>query len=223
MPELFLVRHGQASLGSDNYDQLSQLGHRQSRWLGEYFRARDGTFDRLIIGEMARHRQTAESICQGLGLDLEPETHPGFNEFDFAGLIRAYCAQHPQHAVTDWGNVRQLFAVLRLAMRAWHDERLEVPLAESWLDFHTRVADALAYARDNDKQRTLVASSGGAIAMALSQVMGFAGETLIDVNLQSKNTGINQFYYNANSIYVTSFNHVPHLDRPGRLDAITHR
>ena len=37
MPEFFLVRHGQASFGADNYDKLSALGHRQARWLGGYF------------------------------------------------------------------------------------------------------------------------------------------------------------------------------------------
>ena len=32
MSELHLVRHAQASFGSTNYDQLSDLGHQQSRF-----------------------------------------------------------------------------------------------------------------------------------------------------------------------------------------------
>ena len=39
LAELTLVRHGQASFGAANYDQLSDLGMQQSRWLGEYFAA----------------------------------------------------------------------------------------------------------------------------------------------------------------------------------------
>ena len=35
MGTLYLVRHGQASFGSANYDQLSALGQRQCRRLGE--------------------------------------------------------------------------------------------------------------------------------------------------------------------------------------------
>ncbi len=31
MSELYLVRHAQASFGAANYDQLSDLGHQQSR------------------------------------------------------------------------------------------------------------------------------------------------------------------------------------------------
>ena len=36
MSELYLVRHAQASFGADNYDQLSDHGHQQSRWLGRH-------------------------------------------------------------------------------------------------------------------------------------------------------------------------------------------
>ena len=37
MGNLYLVRHGQASFGAADYDNLSELGHRQSVRLGEYF------------------------------------------------------------------------------------------------------------------------------------------------------------------------------------------
>ena len=50
MGTLYLVRHGQASFGADDYDQLSELGHRQSVRLGEYFAERDIRFDGLIAG-----------------------------------------------------------------------------------------------------------------------------------------------------------------------------
>ena len=31
MAELFLVRHAQAAFGTDDYDRLTELGHRQAR------------------------------------------------------------------------------------------------------------------------------------------------------------------------------------------------
>ena len=40
MGTLYLVRHGQASFGADNYDVLSELGHRQALRLGQYLRER---------------------------------------------------------------------------------------------------------------------------------------------------------------------------------------
>ena len=35
MATIYLIRHGQASFGSDDYDQLSQLGIRQAEVTGE--------------------------------------------------------------------------------------------------------------------------------------------------------------------------------------------
>ncbi len=37
MASLYLIRHGQASFGSDNYDQLSPLGQRQADVSGRFF------------------------------------------------------------------------------------------------------------------------------------------------------------------------------------------
>ncbi len=46
MALLFLVRHGQASFGQAHYDQLSDQGRQQARWLGEYFAGRGLKFKR---------------------------------------------------------------------------------------------------------------------------------------------------------------------------------
>ncbi|MEH6606419.1 MAG: histidine phosphatase family protein [Pseudomonadales bacterium] len=223
MAELYLVRHGQASFGSDNYDQLSPLGYQQALWLGEYLRDRAIHPDRMIIGDMARHRQTAENICQGLGRDMEIEVHAGFNEFDFLQLVNAYIEQRPELDMPDKAEPKQVYRLLRTAMTAWSKNEIdESSLTESWQEFHSRVEAALSFARRANTPRTLVASSGGTIAVALSQIMGFDSETLINVNLQSKNTGVSHFHYNDKNIYVSSFNNVPHLDSNQRLDAITY-
>ena len=50
-----MVRHAQASFGTDDYDRLSELGHRQSRWLGEYLAERQLTFARVVTGTLRRH------------------------------------------------------------------------------------------------------------------------------------------------------------------------
>jgi broad specificity phosphatase PhoE len=65
MGQLFLVRHGQASLGSHDYDQLSDLGHRQAERLGHYWRERDQQFDAVVIGGLRRHAQTWAAIAKG--------------------------------------------------------------------------------------------------------------------------------------------------------------
>ena len=48
MGVILLVRHGQASFGSDNYDVLSPLGQRQARRLGQALKGR-GVQPSLIV------------------------------------------------------------------------------------------------------------------------------------------------------------------------------
>jgi len=60
MGRLFLVRHGQASFLSRNYDQLSSLGETQARHLGSYWAKRGMIFDRVGTGPSQRHRQSAQ-------------------------------------------------------------------------------------------------------------------------------------------------------------------
>ena len=55
MGQLYLVRHGQASLGAADYDQLSSLGERQSQRLGEHWRSQGLHFDAVITGALADH------------------------------------------------------------------------------------------------------------------------------------------------------------------------
>ena len=50
MSTLAMVRHGQASFLSDNYDQLSAVGREQSALLGSYFAALGEPIDRIYTG-----------------------------------------------------------------------------------------------------------------------------------------------------------------------------
>ena len=50
MTKIYLIRHGQASFGSDNYDQLSEIGRQQAAVLGDYFFNHEIKFDHIIHG-----------------------------------------------------------------------------------------------------------------------------------------------------------------------------
>jgi len=71
MAEITLLRHAQASFGADNYDQLSELGHRQAQWLGQHLRNPGKGFDRLVMGSMVRHRETAHARRDYLAADRQ--------------------------------------------------------------------------------------------------------------------------------------------------------
>jgi broad specificity phosphatase PhoE len=92
MGTLYLVRHGQASLGASDYDQLSPLGQRQCQLLGEYWRSQGMRFDAVLCGGLKRHAQSLAAIGVGLGQagDLPTtQIRPGLNEYDSEALIRS--------------------------------------------------------------------------------------------------------------------------------------
>lgn len=64
--KLWFVRHGQASLGRDDYDRLSPSGARQSRILGQYLKKTGVCFDTVYSGDMKRQKDTAELVMTQL-------------------------------------------------------------------------------------------------------------------------------------------------------------
>ena len=76
MGTLYLVRHGQASFGADDYDQLSALGRQQAIRLGEYFRLKGVTFTSAMTGTLKRQTQTLAGICEGLGVEFMAQASP---------------------------------------------------------------------------------------------------------------------------------------------------
>jgi broad specificity phosphatase PhoE len=71
-------------------------------------------------------------------------------------------------------------------------------------------------------QRILVVSSGGPIGMMGRQVLAAPASIAIELNLQVKNTSFSHYYFNQQSVQLASFNNIPHLDLPGRLDSISY-
>ncbi len=219
MAELVLVRHGQASFGEDDYDKLSQLGWRQSRWLGEYFAERGAAFDRVIRGSMRRHAETLTGIGEGMGGALGGEVDARLDEYDSHALLRAHLGAKPLPAGDDR---RTHFRVLREAMYGWTDGTLGGSAHEPFSEFRGRVLAALAAAKTGAARRVLVISSGGPISTILADVLGMPLRGVVDLNLQTRNTGITELQAGATRIHCVSFNNVPHLDRPERAGALTY-
>ena len=78
MSSILLVRHGQASFGAADYDDLSPTGHEQSRVLGAALAARGVRPDLLVTGRMRRHGQTADGVLAGAGWDTPVEVDAGW-------------------------------------------------------------------------------------------------------------------------------------------------
>ena len=213
MGQLYLVRHGQASFGADDYDQLSDLGQRQSRRLGEYFRARGLVFDAVIMGSLKRHAQTWQGIRDGMGGTPEPLVWPGLNEYDSEAVI---CAIHP--APLDKPDTpekyRQHFRLLRDGLAQWMAGTVSPRGMPSYVDFVAGITGALDHVKkQHSGQKVLLVSSGGPISTAVGHILGTPAETTIELNMRIRNSAVTEFAFNPKRHMLLTYNTLPHLDR----------
>ena len=216
MGELYLIRHGQASFGTDDYDRLSPLGFEQAKYLGAYFDARDVRFERVISGTQRRHRET----LNGTGFGAEPELMPGLNEFDFYGLVAAYQRQHADEAPIDMTSVREFFLMLRKVLPLWSENKIDNP-PEPWENFQQRIRASLGSLIEHEVERVLVVCSGGPISALLREILQLSVRHMMDINLQTANTSITRLQFKKGKARLQSFNGIPHLDHPDTAHMIT--
>ncbi|HUJ85237.1 MAG TPA: histidine phosphatase family protein [Burkholderiales bacterium] len=221
MAELILVRHAQAAFGTDDYDRLTELGHRQARWLGEYFADQAIAFDRVVSGSLRRHRETLAGIAEALSGLPAADIQPGLNEYQADVLLAAHLAARGLPPLEHAEDRRGHFRVLRDALYGWVDGTLQAHAHLPFPEFEAGVRQALEAAR-HGAGRVLVVSSGGPISSAIGAVLGVAPRTVVDLNLQTRNTGLSELRAGAQRAHCVSFNAVPHLERPGRREAITY-
>lgn len=225
MGTLYLVRHGQASFGEDDYDRLSALGHRQAQRLGEYLRQRferEGVqIDTVLMGSLTRHRETWEGIAQGAGWTHTPAVWPGLNEYDSHALLEAI---HPEPlAKPDTPELyRHHFRLLREALKAWMDGRIAPKGMPVYDDFVAGIEQALDHVRQHCSGHALIVSSGGPISTAVGRVLGTPAETTIELNLRIRNTALTEFAFNPKRHMLVTYNTLPHLDSVEHKDWVTY-
>jgi len=215
LAELLVIRHAQASFGTDDYDQLSELGHEQSQMVGAALRDAGWVPDRLVTGTLRRQRQTLESM----GFDAPPETHAGLNEYDFDDLLRVrFGGTVPDPVKHDR---KTHFRTLRETILEWQAGGLD-GASESWATFAARVEAARAFATDTDARRVLVISSGGPIGQLVSTSLGAPPSQMIALNLQVKNTSMTRFFFSKTAFFLNEFNTTPHLSAQERAEFLTY-
>ena len=221
MGTLYLVRHGQASFGADDYDQLSPRGREQAVRLGEHWRERGQVFDAVITGTLRRHTQTLEGVAEGLQTTPEVLQMPGLNEYDSHALITAI---HPQPLPKpDTPELyRHHFRLLCDALAQWMAGVISPQGMPSWNEFSAGVRAALDHVRQHHVgHNVLLVSSGGPISTAVGQVLGTAPETTIELNLRIRNSAVTEFVFTPKRHGLLTFNTLPHLDHPDHASWIT--
>ena len=222
MGTLYLVRHGQASFGAANYDQLSPLGHDQAVRLGQYWRERGQRFEAVLTGTLSRHSQTLAGIAQGLG-DMPAATAlPGLNEYDSDALLRAVHPE-PLPKATTPELYRQHFRLLCDALAQWMCGTISPQGMPDWNGFSQGVREALEQVRrQHAAHDVLIVSSGGPISAAIGQVLGTTPEVTIALNMRIRNSAVTEFSVSPKRLMLQTFNTLPHLDTEEHRGWITH-
>lgn len=226
MGTLYLVRHGQASFGAADYDQLSELGQRQSERLGRYWAGQGLRFDAVLTGTLKRHAQTWEGIARGAGLALEPLKWDGLNEYDSEAVIRAVL---PGQRVADLGDphspegYRTHFRWLRDGLAQWMAGTVSPQGMPRYPDFVHGITSALDHVRAHHAgQNVLLVSSGGPIATAVGHVLGLSPDATIDLNMRIRNSAVTEFSIAPKRLMLQTFNTLPHLNELEHAQWITH-
>lgn len=214
MTQVLLVRHGQASWGSDDYDVLSSLGERQSQVLGRHLAARGVVPDLVVAGGMKRHRQTAEHAATGAGWPGAPVLDHGWDEFDHVQML----AMHPSR----YGEGEELS---RAEFQAWfeeatlrwtggeHDEEYD----ESFVAFGARVEAALrrTVERLGSGRTAVVFTSGGPISWVASSLVSGGAGVWAQLNPVTVNTGLSKVVVGRRGATMVTFNEHSHLESAG--------
>jgi broad specificity phosphatase PhoE len=224
---LILVRHGQASIESDHYDQLSSLGERQSRVLGEYWVGTGFVPDAVFCGPLARHRQTAEQVEDVFKNHGRPwpttQVLPEFDEHAGMEVVKEalplVAARDPE--VASWARtmeeepgqrVQFYFKIFRRLTRLW--SRGALPggsIHESWSAFRQRAAHGLERLATVDGQVSVVFTSAGSMAAAVAHGLELGDEKALELSWTVHNTGLSEFIERRGDLVLRTFNAIPHL------------
>jgi broad specificity phosphatase PhoE len=217
---IYVVRHGQASFGTNDYDRLTEVGFTQARLLGAHLGARRIRFDAIFTGTLRRQIETARGILEGhpqLGVDLPQERFSGLDEYLSEAIMTAYFGAAPVWGADadkrDPTMVRDHFRRLREALLAWADGRIEPKGMMAFSRFQSQAVAALIEARTRFPDgRVLIVSSGGPIAAMIAAAMQAPPASAIDLNLRIRNSSLSEFVSTPRRHHLISFNTVPHLD-----------
>ncbi|KQY62596.1 MULTISPECIES: histidine phosphatase family protein [unclassified Nocardioides] len=223
MGQLLLVRHGQASWGTENYDVLSPLGWEQSRLLGLELGRRVPTPDLVVHGDMRRHRETAEAAIEAAGWgSVETFEDADWNEFDHLGLL----ASEPSPSGDREPTRAEFQAWFEIATARWTSGEFDAEYKESFPAFAARVDEALLRTIDRigSGGTAVVFTSGGPVSLAASGLLAAAAPDLPassyagiwgQLNKVVVNSSVTKVVVGGRGATLVSFNEHCHLEGDG--------
>ena len=222
MGAIHLVRHGQASFGSGDYDRLSETGHLQARLTGRDMAARGLRPDVVIHGGLRRQRETAEGLIAGLretaDWDCQVELDDRWAEYDADEVLTAartagvIVGDGTLDSAGSTDSAKQAFQrELDAALGHW------AGLA-AFAEYRTAATTALSDAADRSGsgRTTVVVSSAGTISLAVADLLADPeGVVGLWSRLQrvTVNTGVARVVVGRGGMTCIAVNEHQHLER----------
>jgi broad specificity phosphatase PhoE len=236
MSEILMIRHGQASFGEDNYDQLSPIGVQQSKIVARHLSVCGKTFDAVYCGTMQRQVKTARELyeyCKGMKKTL-PELFKAdsFDEYDsltvWEALIPQMIEDDPsitedlKQVYTDKKSFQKLFEAV---MNRWISGSFDRPEIPKWSDFKRRVGQGITEImhQHGAKKQLIIFTSGGPISVTIQLALGITDQKAMEISWQIMNASITRFKYNARGIALAGFNDITHLELERNKKLLTYR
>ncbi len=219
MAVIRLIRHGQASFGLKNYDQLSDVGFEQARLLGRSLKRRGVDADLVICGAMQRHRQTAETAVEAMGLEPELVLEDCWDEFDHEEVIVRHKPSYRSKTVmvadlARRGDPRHQFQlVFDAALQRWTSGQHDNEYAEPWQHFAQRVTAGLAaLAARTDARSILVFTSGGPVSAVAAELLGVDSDGWMRLNRTCANCSETKIVAGRSGTSLVTWNAHPWFD-----------
>lgn len=229
MSTLYLVRHGQAAFGTDDYDRLSDAGRRQVELLREHLRSRGLALDSLWSGRLRRQRDTAAIL--GADGGQQARIDAAFDEYHAEDVIRAWLQDAPGPVdpgllrAPQSASPREYQRLLEDAGRAWIRGEIRSYGGESWQAFRQRVGAGLQSAmhQAGRGRRIAICTSAGVIGAAVGHVLGLDDLQSMRLSWSVHNASLTALLFDERRASLSSFNGLPHLERAGLESLVTYR
>jgi broad specificity phosphatase PhoE len=210
---IILVRHGQASWGAADYDELSELGHEQSALVGTALADRGVVPTRVVAGTMKRHAQTAQGALDAAGWGCEVTVDEGWDEFDHVQMLDVHGA--PESGEPAGGMSRREFdAWFDAAMERWTSGRYDREYDEPFHEFTARVQSALRRTTSELRKGevAVVFTSGGPISWVAATMLGGGVDAWTRVNPVVPNASLTKIVVGGRGTTMVSLNEHGHLE-----------
>lgn len=220
MATIYLIRHGQAQFGMEEYDALSPTGIEQAKILGASFVNKQTIPTKIITGAMKRHQQTMDYCLEKMPLStIEKITNDDWNEFDHRDILAKY---EPRYAnldelkkdiFLDSNPKEKITEVLKGAVIRWTSGQFN-DYNETWSVFCKRVKNGLQKIENESAKEdvVLVFTSGGSISVIMQHILHLSVQKTFEMQLNIANCSITKLKTSSRGTQLLTFSDFAHFE-----------